>query len=82
MAIEPEAAFGGSPPAAFRTVLRIRRTVELLEAHTGIGRAGRVPGTRELVIAGTPYVVPYRVRAGEIEALRVLDAVRRWLTQR
>jgi toxin ParE1/3/4 len=70
-----------NPPAAFRTVLRMRRTVELLEAHTGIGRPGRVPGTRELVISGTPYVVPYRVRADEIEVLRVFHAARRWPTQ-
>ncbi len=70
-----------NPPAAFRTVLRIRRTVELLKGHTGIGRPGRVPGTRELVISGTPYIVPYRVRAGEIEVLRIFHAARKWLTQ-
>jgi toxin ParE1/3/4 len=70
-----------NPPAAFRTILRIRRTVELLGAHTGIGRPGRVPGTRELVISGTPYIVPYRVRTGEIEVLRVFHAARRWPTQ-
>jgi toxin ParE1/3/4 len=67
-----------NPPAAFRTVLRIRRTVDLLESHTAIGRSGRVSGTRELVISGTPYIVPYRVRAGEIEVLRVFHAARKW----
>jgi hypothetical protein len=31
-----------------------------------IGRPGRGPGTRELVIAQTPYFVPYRVQRGVI----------------
>jgi len=70
-----------NPAAALRTVLRIRRTVDLLAAHAGIGRPGRVLGTRELVISGTPYIVPYRVRAGEIEVLRVFHAARRWPDQ-
>ena len=33
-----------NPAAAFRTVLRIRRAVDQLEAHPGIGRPGRVLG--------------------------------------
>ena len=32
-----------------------------------MGRAGRVPGTRELVIPDTPYILPYRVRAGAVD---------------
>jgi toxin ParE1/3/4 len=69
-----------NPAAAFRTLLKVRRTVDLLATHTGIGRPGRVPGTRELVISVTPYIVPYRVRVGEIEVLRVFHAARRWPT--
>ncbi|MDR2726446.1 MAG: type II toxin-antitoxin system RelE/ParE family toxin, partial [Deltaproteobacteria bacterium] len=34
------------------------------------GRPGRVPGTRELVIAGLPYLLPYRVRNDVVEILR------------
>jgi hypothetical protein len=42
-----------------RIVLHIIRIVEqLLPDHPQIGRAGRVPGTRELVIARIP--APYR----------------------
>jgi len=37
-----------------------------------VGRAGRTPNTRELVIVGTPYILPYRVRAETVEMLRVL----------
>ena len=38
-----------------------------LPAHPAIGRPGRVLGTRELVIGGLPYVVPYRVLNDRID---------------
>jgi toxin ParE1/3/4 len=37
-----------------------------------------VTGTRELVVTGTPYIVPYRVQDGEIQILRVYHGARRW----
>jgi len=70
-----------NPAAAFKAVLRIRRTVDLLATHAGIGRPGRVPRTRELVITGTPYIAPYRVVSGQVEVLRVFHAARRWPTE-
>lgn len=68
-----------NPAAAARVVLEIVDQVEtLLPQHPAIGRPGRVPGTRELVIRGLPYIVPYRVRDSDLELLRVLHASRRW----
>ena len=67
------------PTAARRTTLRIIETVEtLIPENPRIGRPGRVPGTRELVIARTPFIPPYRVREGTIEILRVFHGARRW----
>lgn len=66
------------PTAAAEQVLKIIRTVSLLEEQQGLGRAGRVPGTRELVVPGTPYIVPYRVRGNSVEVLRVYHAARKW----
>ena len=45
-----------------------------------MGREGRVPGTRELIIPGTPLIVPYRLhdQDGRVEILTVLHAARRW----
>jgi plasmid stabilization system protein ParE len=37
-----------------------------------------VVGTRELVIGGLPYIIPYRIRENDIEILRVLHTARRW----
>ncbi len=61
---------------AGRVVQKIFRSVDLLKENPAIGRAGRVAGTRELVVAETPYIIPYRVRANAVEILRVFHAAR------
>jgi toxin ParE1/3/4 len=66
------------PAAALRVVGRIGDAVHYLEDHASMGRAGRVPGTRELVVSGTPYIVPYRVHGQDVEILRVFHAARKW----
>jgi toxin ParE1/3/4 len=83
-AIEDLAALRGylaedNPAAARRGVLHLIRNVEqLLPDNPQIGRAGRVPGTRELVILKTPHIVPYRLQRTTIQILRVYHAARRW----
>ena len=64
--------------SAQRVVTQIEQAVERLACHPALGRAGRVAGTRELVVAGTPYIIPYRVREGRVEILRVFHAARKW----
>jgi toxin ParE1/3/4 len=68
-----------NPAAARRIVLRILHDVEhLLPDNPQMGRPGRVPGTRELVVPRTPYIVPYRVQRATIQILRVFHGARRW----
>ena len=66
-----------NPQAAARIVVRIASRVDRLATHPASGRPGRVPGTRELVISGTPYIVPYRVRDDNVEILRIFHAARK-----
>ena len=67
------------PAAAQRVALYIIRIVEtLLPNGPEMGRTGRVPGTRELVIPRTPYIVPYRLVGNAIQVLRVFHGARRW----
>ena len=47
--------------------------------HPGLGRPGRVPGTRELV-AHQNYVLVYDVQGERVRMLRVLHAARQWPT--
>jgi toxin ParE1/3/4 len=68
-----------NPSAARNVVLRILRDIEqVLPDNPYIGRPGRVPGTRELVVPRTPYIVPYRVQQETIQILRVYHGARRW----
>ncbi len=50
------------PHAAERLATRIVSVVEALRMHPYLGRVGPEPGTRELIIGGTPYSILYRVR--------------------
>lgn len=66
-------------PAAARLVLtRIRERVAELKDNPHLGRPGRVPGTRELIIAKTPYLIPYQVRGDSLQILRVYHGSRQW----
>ena len=71
-----------NPAAAQRIVLHIVHSIRnLLAEQPQMGRAGRVPGTRELVVPRTPYIVPYRMRKNRLEVLRIYHAARRWPDQ-
>ncbi len=67
-----------NPKAARTTVQRIRAAIKPLIKHPGLGRPGRVEGTRELVISGLPYIVAYRVKGQAVTILRVLHAAKQW----
>jgi addiction module RelE/StbE family toxin len=67
-----------NPPAAQRLVARIAAAADALGDHPYVGKPGRMTGTRELVVADTPYIVPYRVRGDEVEILAVFHGSRRW----
>lgn len=57
---------------------RIVHAIELVATQPQMGRPGRLTGTRELVISGTPYIVPYRIRHERLELLAVFDGRRQW----
>jgi addiction module RelE/StbE family toxin len=60
------------PLAAQAVAGRIRECSGLLAEHPELGKAGRVPGTREIVIAGLPFILVYRVTNLDLQVLRVL----------
>jgi toxin ParE1/3/4 len=77
--LDEEAAYiaRDDPQAAAQVVERIATSVDLLATQPALGRPGRVPGTRELIVPGTPYIVPYRVRDDTVEILRVFHGASR-----
>ena len=56
-------------------VLDSQDAVSKPQAHPGMGRAGRVPGTRELVLHKN-YIAIYRARGDDVEILRLHHAAR------
>jgi toxin ParE1/3/4 len=54
------------PNAAGRLATRIVAIVEALKTQPRLGRIGSDPGVRELVVAGTPYVILYRVQGKRV----------------
>jgi toxin ParE1/3/4 len=67
-----------NPAAAANVVLAIQTAIAQLARYPAMGRPGRVTGTRELIVPGTPYVIPYRVRNQRVEILRIFHAARKW----
>ena len=77
--LDEEAAYiANDDSAAARMVVeRVLNAVAMLAQQPDMGRPGRVPGTRELVVQRTRYIVPYRVRGDAVEILRVFHTSRR-----
>jgi toxin ParE1/3/4 len=78
--LDAEAAYiaRDSPASAAAFVKHLTESAAMLAAHPHMGRPGRVPGTRELVVTRFPYILPYRVREQTVEILRVFHTSRKW----
>ena len=70
-----------NPYAAKELHERIGAVVAELIENPYTGRPGRVPGTRELVITNTSYILPYHIRQNRLEILRVYHGARKWPKQ-
>jgi toxin ParE1/3/4 len=69
-----------NPEAANRIAGALLDAVERLAELPNLGRPGRVAGTRELVVPGTPYVIPYRLRGDRLEVIAVFHGRQKWPT--
>jgi toxin ParE1/3/4 len=67
-----------NPLAAVDVGDAIHAAVSRLADYPAIARPGRVAGTREPVVVGTPYIVAYRIEASAVVVLRVLHTAHRW----
>ncbi|MCF6187625.1 MAG: type II toxin-antitoxin system RelE/ParE family toxin [Desulfobulbaceae bacterium] len=67
-----------NPAAAKKVAQKIWNSIRLLRYQPGLGRLGRVAGTRELVISGLPYIVPYIEKDGTIIILRIIHSSIQW----
>ncbi len=68
-----------NPGAAQRQRERISSTVARLREMPGLGgRPGRVEGTRELIVSGTPFILIFEESGNRISILHVLHGRQQW----
>jgi len=69
------------PGTAYRILVKIKTSADSLQSNPELGRFGRVDKTRELVIAGLPYIIPYTIKKKQIRILAVMHTSRKWPDQ-
>ncbi|MPZ21410.1 MAG: type II toxin-antitoxin system RelE/ParE family toxin [Luteitalea sp.] len=67
-----------NPNAANRIAAALLDAVDRLVELPNLGRPGRIAGTRERVVPGTPYVIPYRLRGDRLEVIAVFHGRQKW----
>ena len=67
------------PSVALDVAKNIQKSTDLLAFFPAMGRPGRVPDTRELIMGRHyPYIIVYRNNGDILEILRILHAARKW----
>ncbi|MGA2085818.1 MAG: type II toxin-antitoxin system RelE/ParE family toxin [Terracidiphilus sp.] len=61
--------------AVAKTLFDAANSLDLMPSR---GRVGRIPGTRELVVPGLPYIVVYQVTVAAIQILHIYHGARNW----
>lgn len=67
--------FGAAIAVQIRDEIELR--LAMLADHPMAGRVGRVEGTREMVLAQTPFIAIYGVNK-EVLILRILHGAQQW----
>jgi toxin ParE1/3/4 len=71
-------ALSNSVEVAARITMHIATSVQQLATFPSSGRAGRVPGTRELVISNSPFIVAYSIERDRIVILAIYHGAQQW----
>ncbi len=67
-----------NPTVANKVVSALFAIGDGLSTLSRRGRAGRVSNTYELVVPHLPYTIAYRIKADQVEIIRVLHHARLW----
>jgi addiction module RelE/StbE family toxin len=66
------------PSAAARMAVLIETATQHLGLFPAMGRPSKRPATRELAIAGTPFILVYRVKNDVLEILALYHSAQNW----
>jgi toxin ParE1/3/4 len=73
-----EYLFEKTPQQAARLVRSLYDAVGSLKNYPNRGRSGKKPGTRELLVRSSPYIVVYQMRGEVIYVARILHGAQKW----
>ena len=71
-------ALSNSLDVATRVAMRIINSVQQLASFPMSGGTGRLAGTRELVISGTPFIAAYTIEHDRIVVLALYHGAQKW----
>jgi toxin ParE1/3/4 len=71
-------ALSDNKEIATRITMQIATGVQQLAAFPMLGKTGRVPGTRELVISNTPFIAAYAIDKADIVILAIYHGAQLW----
>lgn len=76
--LDEEAAYLAqeTPKAAHEFVQAMLMGLERVAEFPSMGKEGRIPGTREWIVPKWPYIVPYRIRDGRLQVMRIFHTRR------
>jgi toxin ParE1/3/4 len=66
------------PDASTAVARSLFDAADSLSLLPGRGRVGRIPGTRELIVSGLPYIIVYRLSSSAVQILRIYHGARNW----
>lgn len=71
-------ALSNGENVAVQVAVRVVTSVQRLTTFPMSGRAGRVRGTRELVISNSPFIVAYSIENERIVILAIYHGAQKW----
>jgi toxin ParE1/3/4 len=71
-------SLANSKKAADHIAMQIVSSMQQLASFPLSGRAGRIPGARELVISNTPFIAAYAIEKARIVILAIYHGAQPW----
>ena len=66
------------PNAALAVIRRVIEAIDNIVTFPSMGRPGRVPHTKELVVSGTPLIIVYQIKQDTLYIVRIIHTARKW----
>ena len=66
------------PNAGLAVIRRVIEAIDNIVTFPSMGRTGRVPHTKELVVSGTPLIIVYQIMQDTLYIVRIIHTAKKW----